>query len=108
MALYLVSKNAYSTPNVPLRLFLPQFDQNECQKIFGRNITSNQFCAGGEKGKDACTQDSGNPVFIIRDGNFYAVGIVSYGSSDCGTVGVPGVYTNIPPLIDWIMSAIRS
>lgn len=31
-----------------------------------------------------------------------ASGIVSFGATECGTAGVPGVYTKIYHYIDWI------
>lgn len=37
---------------------------------------------------------------------WYAEGIVSFGA-ECGTRGVPGVYTRIADYVDWITQTIR-
>lgn len=55
-------------------------------------------------GKDACTGDSGGPA--VRN-NTVLIGIVSFGFG-CGLRGVPGVYTNIYKLSDWIYTKIHS
>ena len=71
-----------------------------------------QFCAGGEIGKDSCRGDSGGGVFMRKGGQkaqvkgknippWYLVGIVSFGSRDCGN-GSAGIYTRVSEYIDWI------
>ncbi|VVC93917.1 unnamed protein product [Leptidea sinapis] len=65
-------------------------------------ITQNQICAGGEKDKDSCRGDGGGPLMYEKDGQHTSVGIVSYGPSVCGSVGIPSVYTNVYKYLPWI------
>lgn len=37
-----------------------------------------------------------------------SLGIVSYGPSQCGKVGVPGVYTKVSSYLKWISENIRA
>lgn len=36
-----------------------------------------------------------------------AVGVVSYGPLECGTKGIPGVYTKVSSFLEWIASNIK-
>lgn len=46
--------------------------------------------------------DGGGPLYCYRsDGTYALTGLVSWGI-DCGTEGVPGVYTNVKEYLDWI------
>jgi trypsin len=62
-------------------------------------VPSSMLCAGGEVGHDTCLGDSGGP--LVQDG--IQVGIVSFGSPNCGT-GIPSVYARIsaPAIRDFI------
>ena len=54
-------------------------------------------------GADSCSGDSGGPL-VYREFSgdpWYQVGLVSFGSSKCGT-GKPGIYTRISGYLDWI------
>ena len=54
-----------------------------------------EFCAGGEAGKDACEGDGGSPLVCQSEsGRWTVVGLVSYGVG-CGEAGVPGAYVDI-------------
>lgn len=62
------------------------------------------ICAGGEEGKDMCTGDGGSPLVCPGRSNperYYQVGIVAWGLG-CGTENVPGVYSNVLYLRNWI------
>ena len=59
---------------------------------------------------DSCQGDSGGPL-LLRDGNladepWYLIGIVSFGTSNCG-IGAPAVYTKITNYLDWIEKNLR-
>lgn len=40
-------------------------------------------------------------------GYWYLAGVVSYGAVQCGTEGIPGVYTRVENYLDWIIENIR-
>ena len=64
----------------------------------------NEFSGSIDKpGRDSCSGDSGGPIVSreFADDPWYQVGLVSYGTSKCGT-GEPGVYTKIQGYINWI------
>lgn len=59
-------------------------------------ITARMICAGGVLNKSSCNGDSGGPLTIDRGAGYTElVGIVSWGSRNCGAVGFPGVYANV-------------
>ena len=81
-------------------------DSRDCQSRMkqalgrdaGRNfqLSESEVCAGGEEGKDACDGDGGAPLVCqSKDNRWNVVGIVTWGV-DCGQVGVPGVYADVP------------
>ena len=43
-------------------LQVPEVDLNTCLESF--SVASSQLCAGGEKGQDSCSGDSGGGLFI--------------------------------------------
>ncbi len=69
-------------------------------------ITDNMLCAAvDDSGKDACYGDSGGPLVYKLDGQFYQVGVVSFGA-ECAEPGRYGVYTKVDNYMDWINEAI--
>lgn len=42
--------------------------------------------------------------FDAQNNTWFASGIVSFGATECGTAGMPGVYTIVHHYIDWINS----
>lgn len=83
---------------------------DKCQKLNGGPLSNTQICVGEGNGTDSCFGDSGGPLMFVRKvGNGYAnfvVGIVSYGfGTICGAF--PGVYTYIPPYVNWINENIN-
>lgn len=92
---------------------MPVVSNQECNRIFRAELTSfrRQFpsgvnngfiCAGiAEGGQDACGGDSGGPLMKLDRNRWFAVGIVSFGSS-CGKAGMPGGYTRVSAHMDWI------
>lgn len=85
---------------------------NQMYRIFRIKLSSNQICAGGEKGSDSCRGDSGSPLMkydeYANPPHWYVVGIVSFGPSQCGQADWPGVYTRVDTYIDWILSKMRN
>lgn len=69
---------------------------------------SGQFCASGTSAcvlggycPDACTGDSGGPLFVRYGQARLQAGIVSRGKG-CGDLDSPGVYTSVGLFEDWI------
>ncbi|XP_047508563.1 CLIP domain-containing serine protease 14D-like [Pieris napi] len=87
------------------QLEVPIVPLETCERVFGESVPihEGQLCAGGEQGKDACSGFGGAPLVMKRDGMFVQVGIVSFGSENCGSEGVPSVYTNIGHYHRWIV-----
>ncbi|GIY11809.1 plasma kallikrein [Caerostris darwini] len=72
-----------------------------CVSKYGGVIQETNLCAGGLKNRDACSGDSGGPLFGKYDGKWHSVGVVSWGMG-CGREGYPGVYTKVSEYLDWI------
>lgn len=92
---------------------VPLVDKSMCQNIYNRsskiNFVDSQICAGGERGKDSCTGDSGGPL-MQRDRDsrkLVTVGLASMGSQLCGTLYWPAVYTKIYSFLPWIIGEIE-
>ncbi|XP_052750365.1 LOW QUALITY PROTEIN: CLIP domain-containing serine protease B4 [Galleria mellonella] len=86
-------------------LDVPLVTLETCERIFGDSVPvhEGQLCAGGEEGRDACAGFGGAPLLLNRDGQYFQVGIVSFGSEKCGSDGVPSVYTNVAHYHRWIV-----
>lgn len=95
-------------------VIVPKVTGQHCRSQYpGANLNDKQICAGGEAGKDSCRGDSGGPLMEIHEPTrqqpqpaFYLVGIVSFGRQ-CGTAGIPGVYTNVNRFENWILNHIE-
>lgn len=67
-------------------------------------------------GRDVCVGDSGGPLLLPfrsdpgsehLSGKLFQAGIISYGSSFCGSgSGGPSVFTRVISYIDWILSTM--
>ena len=61
-------------------------------------------------GKDSCGGDSGGPLVVKKRDGIVSyttqIGLVSWGLGECGTHGVPGVYTNVAYFMEWILDNI--
>lgn len=72
------------------------------------------MCAGGVQGRDSCAGDSGGPLLHTQaldglgDIRYVQQGVVSFGPRNCGSEGLPGVYTRVPYYMDWILDTIRT
>nr|CAG4645445.1 EOG090X03V0 [Lynceus sp. MCZ IZ 141354] len=91
---------------------VPLWDDAKCQAAlrtqFGPNfvLPPTSLCAGAE-GRDACDGDGGGPLVCEKDGQWYQVGVVSFGIG-CGRTNLPGVYTRLSSFDTWIRDTIRS
>lgn len=104
---------------LPKKLELTVWNNKTCQDVLrntslGRYFSLDQsfICAGGEMGKDACTGDGGSalvcqsPDTNTDQGQKYTlVGMVSWGVG-CGQSGIPGVYSSVPFVDEWITREI--
>lgn len=85
---------------------LPFFDK--CTDAYKwKTFSQDQFCAGGDV-VDSCRGDSGSPLMIQSDGVWFAYGIVSHGPNRCGTIGKPGIYTNVTFYKTWIEDKVAN
>ena len=64
------------------------------------------LCAGAPARK-TCLGDSGGPVVLAGHPN-YLVGVVSWGSTDCGQDLAPGIYTRVGAYAAWIDDVLRA
>lgn len=71
-------------------------------------LTRNHICAAGKSGQDTCKGDSGGPLMMLYQNQYYIAGVVSGKRSDtkCGS-RIPSLYTNVFYYIDWIMNNMR-
>ncbi|XP_063700511.1 serine protease easter-like [Culicoides brevitarsis] len=106
--------------DIKLKLDVKGVDLQKCSQVYGnpltpqlqRKLIPEQICAGGELNKDSCGGDSGGPLMRTwRDSKgknyVFVAGIVSYGPTNCGQKGWPGVYTRVTSYLDWIQKNIR-
>lgn len=94
-----------SSSNVKLKVELDISDPFKCSLVYkpsGVTLRDTQLCAGGLRGKDTCSGDSGGPLMKRIGSNYFLFGIVSFGPNKCGTKDVPGVYTNVAKYVDWV------
>ncbi|CAG9861846.1 unnamed protein product [Phyllotreta striolata] len=92
------------TPSRQQVLRLPIISLQQCQQVYGRTLPvgEDHICAGGEAGNDACSGFGGAPLLVRHGNTNYQVGILSFGSDQCGSPGVPSVYTNVKKYVSWI------
>ncbi|XP_055323303.1 serine protease easter-like [Sitodiplosis mosellana] len=108
--------NAKSS-NKKMQVTLNGVSKQRCDQMYKRfnvSINEGQMCAGGEEGYDSCRGDSGSPLMWYDDDEetvdpprWYAVGIVSFGLSQCAQANFAGVYTRVDKYIDWIINHMK-
>ncbi|KAK8761461.1 hypothetical protein V5799_027268 [Amblyomma americanum] len=82
------------------RIYKEAFDSFHQDNPFDADA---MFCAMQEGGgKDSCQGDSGGPAIQRRGGLAELVGVVSWGVG-CGHSRFPGVYTEVPRYVPWIL-----
>ncbi|RHY92736.1 hypothetical protein DYB35_009038 [Aphanomyces astaci] len=69
--------------------------------LFPIPVTDTMLGAGGVKGEDACTGDSGGPLTIEENDTVRLVGVSIWGRG-CGRRGKPGVYARVSSVRDFI------
>ncbi|XP_063627933.1 CLIP domain-containing serine protease HP8-like [Cydia splendana] len=73
-------------------------------------LAASAICAGGRKGEDSCSGDSGSSLVRLasenRRFNWFLFGVTSFGSSRCGSEGIPGIYSRVTYYMDWILSIL--
>ena len=87
----------------------PIIDNRTCAGAWGSAaITEEMVCAGYEQGtKGSCHGDSGGPLVVPGGATSWTqLGIVSWGSPDCGKAEAYGVYTRVAPYIGWIKEQV--
>jgi secreted trypsin-like serine protease len=93
---------------------LPILSMDHCSDIFKDiiKIGEGQICVGGDKGKDSCSGDSGGPLMkalsSAKGPRYFLVGIVSFGSKNCGELATPALYTKTNHYMDWILNEIQT
>ncbi|XP_075549150.1 trypsin-1-like [Dermacentor variabilis] len=108
----LVSGWGYTSENGPTSdvlqvVELPLVNLTLCKQLIRFLVEDTNICAGFlEGGKDACTGDSGGPLFQIINDVAVQIGVVSWGRS-CAVPNSPGVYTDIQPYLPWIERVLR-
>lgn len=82
---------------------LPVFNFQRCNRLFGGLISRAQFCTGYPLGGcDACSGDSGGPVFQYdSNGDPVLIGLVSFGDG-CGNANSPGVNVRVSHFEEWL------
>lgn len=70
------------------------------------DVAENQFCAGlAEGGVDACTGDSGGPLYLTVEDRVQVVGVTSFGRG-CALPGFYGIYTDVAAYLDWVTTYV--
>ena len=96
-----------------LQVQLDLINTEDCARAYNGSVQiwHKQICTGRKRGINTCGGDSGGPLqapaIYKNNVRFIQYGIVSFGVKNCGTAGVPGVYTNIVYYMDWILNTIR-
>ncbi|XP_045474779.1 phenoloxidase-activating factor 3-like isoform X2 [Harmonia axyridis] len=90
---------------------VPMLPLSLCQKLYANfNLNSKHLCAGGKE-EDSCGGDSGGPLtskmYIGNMPRYTQYGIISFGPVSCGTLGMPGVYTNVVFYMKWILNNLE-
>eukprot|EP00079_Xenopus_tropicalis_P038919 XP_017952690.1 PREDICTED: transmembrane protease serine 9-like [Xenopus tropicalis] len=105
--------NTSLSPNTLQEVQMRILSAEQCRSYYDPNITGvyitdQMICARDILGgKDSCQGDSGGPLVCSYGGNFYLVGVVSFGIG-CGDTAYPGVYTYVPAYRDWIGKYVPS
>jgi secreted trypsin-like serine protease len=92
----------FASPLVLRRTKLVLQADRSCSTVYSTWSNKVQICAGG-KGHNPCKGDSGTSLTFEKDGDFYTLGVVSFGSGKCDG-DIPATFTKVPTFIPWIGS----
>ncbi|XP_022919852.2 phenoloxidase-activating factor 3-like [Onthophagus taurus] len=83
--------------------------KSSCLNTVKIPLIESQLCVGGGL-QDSCDGDSGGPLVQVDHSKsqpiWKLIGLVSLGTGKCGTIGKPGIYTNVSYYYDWIINKI--
>lgn len=84
----------------------PIVSHSSCRRVWGRQIVDQQICFGtGLQG--GCQGDSGGPLVCRGNtGQWFQVGVVSWGNVKCKVRGSPTVFTRVSSMASWISKYI--
>lgn len=85
---------------------------DDCRaKLKSTTIDTTHVCAGGEPGKSPCDGDTGGPLIYqssLRDSDDILIGLVSGRiETGCGTKH-PAIYSRVPSVLQWIITAMKA
>ena len=114
----LLTANALVSPDKLHQVEIELISNDECAAAYkayadaiqdNLTIADTEICAGSPAGaKDSCYGDSGGPLVVAdKSGNYYQVGVVSWGSQ-CGNPVLPGVYNKLARFQPWVMDEMKS
>lgn len=89
----------------PVRLV----SRTECnkKKSYDGTVPKTALCAGYKDGGiDACQKDSGGPLACEYEGQWYLVGVISWGKH-CAVPNKYGVYADVRVLNSWITGVVQ-
>jgi len=96
---------------------VPFTDSSNCTELYKKQrvtVGDGQLCAGGKKGEDSCSGDSGSALMLEvtsekrpYDPRVTQVGIVSFGPRRCASKGVPAIYTKVEEYLEWILDVME-
>ena len=89
----------------PVRLV----SRTECnkKKSYDGTVPKTALCAGYKDGGiDTCQKDSGGPLACEYEGQWYLVGVISWGKH-CAVPNKYGVYADVRVLNSWITGVVQ-
>lgn len=93
-----LTRNQGSPSDVLREVNLPVLSNQACSSELRFNLPASVICGGGAGGVSACNGDSGGPYAAAANGNFYSLGIVSWGNACVGATA----FTRTSSYLTWI------
>ena len=91
------SLGLFDGPNRMREARVPIVSDDECEAVYGDDLSPRLAVCAGRTNLDTCQGDSGGPLFVAVGSGFRQIGITSFGFG-CGEIGFPGVYTQVSAL----------